>query len=307
MGRPRTETSTALTARWLKPLRLGGALIAAAASLAASPAAVTPLTETTARWNAPVRPFRISDDIYYVGTREIAVFLVATPKGLVLIDTGFAQNAGNLLANIHALGFDPREIRFILISHAHYDHMGGVAELQSKTGAKVAAGAPDLPLLERGGLGDPQFGDAFRYPPVKADIAVRDGQRLSLGGVTLTAHITPGHTPGCTTWTMPTRIEGRTVGALFLCSVTAPGYRFVGNPRYPNALADYRRSFAVLRGLKCELFLAAHSHFFDFDRKRAEMLKTGSARAFIDPAGCRAHIAEREAEVLAMAKAQGAR
>ena len=307
MGKPSTETSIALTAGWLKAARLGAAVMAGAASLATAPAAVTPLTETTAKWNAPVQPFRISDDIYYVGTREIAVFVVATPKGLVLIDTGFAQSTQNLLANIRALGFDPRDIRFILISHAHYDHMGGVAELQSRTKAKVAAGAPDVPLLARGGLDDPQFGDAFRYPPVKADIAVRDGQRLSLGGVTLTAHITPGHTPGCTTWTMPTKVEGRTVGALFLCSVTAPGYRLVGNPHYPNALADYRRSFAVLRGLKCELFLAAHSHFFDLDRKRAEMLRTGSARSFVDPAGCRAHIAEREAEVHAMAKAQGAR
>jgi metallo-beta-lactamase class B len=206
---------------------------------------------------------------------------------------------------VRALGFDPRQIRFILVSHGHYDHAGGVAEVQARTGAKVAAGAPDVPLLARGGLGDPQFGDAFRYPAVKVDLPMKDGQQVRLGGVTLTANLTPGHTPGCTSWTMPTVVEGRTVGALFLCSVTAPGYRLVGNPRYPNALADYRRTFKVLKGLKCELFLAAHSHFFDLDRKRAQMLKTGSAKAFIDPAGCRAHLLEREAAVAGLAKAQG--
>jgi metallo-beta-lactamase class B len=282
------------------------AALAAAAALLAAPAGITQLSETAAKWNAPVAPFRISSDIYYVGTKEIAVFLVSTPKGLILIDTGFAQNVGPLLANVRALGFDPQRIRYILISHGHFDHAGGTAEVKARTGAKVAAGAADGPLLARGGLGDPQFGDAFRYPPVRLDLPMRDGQQIVLGGVAITAHLTPGHTPGCTTWTMPTSIEGRRVGALFLCSVTAPGYRLVGNPRYPRALADYRRSFAVLRTLKCELFLAAHSHFFDLDRKRAEMLKTGSSAAFIDPAGCRAHLKAGEADVLALAKAQGA-
>lgn len=279
------------------------ALIAAAALAAGG---TTPLNADTLKWSEPVAPFRLSREIYYVGTREIAVFLVRTPKGLILIDTGFSQNAGKLLANVRSLGFDPRDIRYILISHGHYDHAGGAAEVKAATGARVAAGAGDAPLMARGGRADPQFGDAFRYPPVKVDVKVADGQRISLGGVTLTAHATPGHTKGCTTWTMPTEVAGRKVGALFLCSVSAPGYRLVGNPAYPDALADYRRTFAALRGMRCELFLGAHGSIFGLLDKRAEMVRTGQAAPFVDPDGCRAYLAAREADVLRLARDQGA-
>jgi metallo-beta-lactamase class B len=264
----------------------------------------TPLDAAAQRMNAPAAPFRISRDIYFVGTADIGVYLIPTAKGLILIDTGFAQGVDRLLANIRALGFDPRDIRLILVSQAHGDHVGGDARIKALTGARVVAGAREAALLARGGKGDPNFADRVFYPPVKLDRPVRDGEQVSLGGVTLTAHLTPGHTKGCTTWTMPTRIEGREVGALFLCGVTAPGYRLVGNPAWPDAVGDFRRSFATLRGLKCELFLGAHGGYYGFTAKRAEMVRTGSARAFIDPTGCRAYLTAAEKEIEAQAEAQ---
>lgn len=195
----------------------------------------------------------------------------------------------------------------ILVSQGHNDHVGAVAEIRALTGARVVAGAPEAGLLARGGQGDPQFGDRFRYPPVRLNRPVRDGEVVRLGGAVLTAHLTPGHTRGCTTWTLPTQVEGRPIQALFLCGVTAPGYRLVGNPAWPDALGDFRRSFARLKGLKCELFLGAHGAYYGLGEKRAEMARTGSARAFVDPQGCRAYLARAEAAVERTAAAQQAR
>ncbi len=205
-----------------------------------------------------MEPFRIVGNIYYVGASDITSYLIATPKGHIVIDGGFVETAPMILANIRKLGFKPEDVKILLNSHAHYDHAGGLVELKRATGATFYASRGDIPQLSRGGLDDPQFGDRFPFPPIEADRVVEDNQRISLGGTTLTAHITAGHTRGCTTWT--TRAAGKNV--VFVCSPTAPGYRLNNNPRYPNAIEDYRKQFATLKTLGCDVFLASHGNFF---------------------------------------------
>jgi metallo-beta-lactamase class B len=213
-------------------------------------------------WNQPVEPFRIAGNLYYVGATDITSYLITTPKGHIVLDGGFVETAPMILANIRKLGFEPKDVRILLHSHAHYDHVGGLAELKRATGAKFYASRRDLPQLARGGTDDPQFGDRFLFPPIVADRIVDDGMRVSLGGVTLVAHMTPGHTPGCTTWT--TRIGRRDV--VFVGSPTVPSdYRLKNNPRYPNAIEDYRAQFRTLKTLGCDIFLASHGNFFGLE------------------------------------------
>jgi metallo-beta-lactamase class B len=210
-------------------------------------------------WNQPVEPFRIAGNLYYVGATDIASYLITTPKGHIVLDGGFVETAPMILANIRKLGFDPKDVRILLNSHAHYDHVGGLAELKRATGATFYASRRDLPQLARGGTDDPQFGNKYPFPPIMADRIVDDGTRVSLGGVTMVAHMTPGHTPGCTTWT--TRVGKRDV--VFVGSSSVPSeYRLKNNPRYPNAIEDYRANFRTLKSLECDIFLASHGNFF---------------------------------------------
>ena len=209
-------------------------------------------------WNQPVEPFRIIGNVYYVGASDITSYLIATPKGHIIIDGGFQETAPMILANIRKLGFKPEDEKILLNSHAHTEHAGGLAELKRATGATLYAMRGDIPLLARGGLDDPQFGNRFPFPPVEADRILTDKQRITLGGTTLVANHTPGHTPGCTTWTM--RAGGKNI--VFVGSPTAPGYQLTNNPRYPNAVADFRKQFATLKSLGCDVFLGSHGAFF---------------------------------------------
>src|SRR5687768_14084764 len=165
-------------------------------------------------WNQPVPPFRITGNLYYVGATDITSYLITTPKGHIVIDGGFEETAPMILANIARLGFRVKDVRFLLSSHAHYDHAGGLAELKRVTGAKFVSSRGDVAQHARGGMDDPQFGDRFPYPPIFADRLIEDGETITLGGTTLTAHITAGHTRGCTTWT--TKVDAQRVA--FLCS-----------------------------------------------------------------------------------------
>lgn len=233
-------------------------------------------------WNQPVEPFRIARNLYYVGARDITSYLITTPKGHIVIDGGFVETAPMIVASIRKLGFRVEDVKILLSSHAHYDHAGGLAELKRITGATFYASAGDIPQLARGGLDDPQFGNRFPFPPVRADRIVRHSQKISLGGTTLTAHITPGHTRGCTTWTM--KAGGHDV--VFLGSPSVPSdYRLVGNPAYPDAVSDYRRQFEILRSLECDIFLASHGSFFDLEKKRALLHGDGKANPFVDREG----------------------
>ena len=239
-------------------------------------------------WNQPVEPFRIAGNLYYVGASDITSFLIATPQGHIVIDGGFEETAPMIRANIEKLGFKASDVRILLSSHAHLDHAGGLAELKRVTGAKFYASGGDVPVHARGGLDDPQFGDTLPYPPVMADRVFGDGAKVTLGGTTLTAHITAGHTRGCTTWTMQLRDGKRTHDAVFVCSASVPSnYKLVGNPRYPDVVDDYRRTFCTLRSLPADIFLASHGAVFDLTEKR----KTGN---FVDPAGYRAFVDRAE-------------
>lgn len=282
-------------------------LLALLPGLAARPAAAQ--TDSLSRsWNQPVRPFRIAGNIYYVGASDVTSFLIATPQGHVLIDGGLPETPPLILASIRALGFRPEDVRLLLNSHAHYDHAGGLAELKRVTGATLVASAGDSALLARGGVGDPNFGDRYPFAPAMPDRIVRDRQSVTLGGTTLVARVTPGHTRGCTTWTTVVRDGGRELGVVFICSATVPGYRLVANGAYPDIVADYRRTFGILRSLRCDVFLAAHGSFFSL-REKMQRLEAGTDQnPFVDPQGCRAHVdrAERTFETQLRRQTEGA-
>jgi metallo-beta-lactamase class B len=227
-------------------------------------------------WNQPVEPFRIAGNIYYVGASDIASYLITTSKGHIVIDGGFVETAPMILANIRRLGFEPRDVKILLSSHAHYDHAGGLAELKRVTGATFYASRADIPQLARGGTDDPHFGDRFPFPPVYADRIVEDGQRITLGGTTMVAHLTPGHTPGCTTWTT----RAGKLDVVFVGSPTAPGYKLTNNPRAPNLVEDYRRQFATLKSLGCDVFLASHGNFFGLEEMIAGKKKYAGCDAY---------------------------
>jgi metallo-beta-lactamase class B len=195
-----------------------------------------------------------------------------------------------ILANIKKLGYRPHDVRMLLNTHAHYDHAGGLSMLQKATGAPLMASKPEAPLLQRGGRDDPQFGDRFLYPPVTPKFLIGDGDIFGLGGMQFVPRITPGHTKGCTTWTFRVRDGARTFDVVIVGSSSVPeGYRLAGNPKYPDAIADYEKTFRTLRSLRCDIFLGAHGNFFDLAAK-IEKMKKGVPHPFVDHEGYRQYI-----------------
>jgi metallo-beta-lactamase class B len=240
--------------------------------------------------NDPFPPFKIAEGLYYVGASDYASYLIVTKDGLIVIDGGDAATGRQMVANIKSLGFDPARVKILLNSHQHFDHAAGLAEIKKAApGAKLHASAADGAVIEAGGKGDPFLrGARFEYEPVKLDRVLKDKDRVRLGGWTLTANITGGHTRGCTTWTFPVKVDGRMRQALVHCSNSVlPGYRLVGTETYPGQRADYERSYRFWRSAPCEVFLASHGQFFRMKEKRAAM--GGGANPFVDPEGCRAY------------------
>jgi metallo-beta-lactamase class B len=244
-------------------------------------------------WNQPVEPIRIIDNIYYVGASGVTSFLITGSAGHIVTDGGLAETAPLILANIRKLGFRPEDVRILLNSHAHYDHAGGLAALKQATRARLYASAGDSSLLRASGRGDFRFRDTLQFPPVAVDHVVRDGEKIRLGETALTIQLTPGHTRGCTSWTMSVKSQGKDVPVLFVCSVSILDYRFVNNPSYPGIREDFERSFARLRSLPCSVLLSAHAHFFELPAKRTA-LRTDAPNPFIDAALCRRFITEQE-------------
>lgn len=268
------------------------------------PAAANPRSQAdaTARSrNQPVQPFRIVGNIYYVGASDITSFLIVTPAGDILLDGGFVETAPQIEANIKKLGFRLADVKILLNSHAHYDHAGGLAELKRATGATFYASAGDAGVLASGA----REGTIGPFPPVKPDHLLRDGSGVMLGGMALTAHITAGHTEGCTTWTTMVSDGGTSYHVVFVCSTSVlPGIKLLNNPSYPNIATDYESTFRVLRSLPCDVFLASHGSFFDLTGKRAALLRGAKPNPFIDPAGYRAYVDRSEASFRAELRRQ---
>jgi metallo-beta-lactamase class B len=241
--------------------------------------------ETSRSWNQPVKPYRIIGNIYYVGASDIASYLIVTPRGHILLDSGFVETVPQIQQNVVQLGFRLEDVKILINSHAHYDHAGGLALLKRLTAATLMTSEADAALLAAGGNGDPNFGDKYPFEPVKTDRILRDGDKVQLGGVTMVAHLTPGHTKGNTTWTMTVMDGRRRYNVVFAGSTTAPGYKLVDNPNYPQIVADYQRTFQVLKSLPCDVFLAPHANFFDMTRK-SKLLEQGTKpNPFIDGNG----------------------
>jgi metallo-beta-lactamase class B len=258
-----------------------------AASCLASSAYAQP-TAQFREWNRPLEPFRIAGPLYYVGVAQVTALLLTTSEGHVLIDGAFAESATQILDNVRKLGFRPEDVRILLSTHAHLDHAGGLAHIKARTGARLYAGADDVPLLGRGGKGDFAFGDDLAFPPVAVDVPVKDGDRVELGGLVVRAIATPGHTRGCTSWAFTIEADGRPVRVMMIGGTTAPGYRLVGNAKYPAIASDFERTFARLKGEAVDLLLEGHGFAFGLEDKRA------GRRPFTDPDGYRARVAESE-------------
>jgi len=260
-------------------------------------ASTAPLAaQSNPAWTRHFPPFRIAGNLHYVGSEDLASYLIATPSGLILINSSLEVSVPLIRKSVESLGFRFTDIKILLISHAHSDHCGGSAEIIKQTGAKYYVMAGDVSVVESGGRTDFQYGaqKSMHYPPAHVDRVLHDGDTVSLGGTVLTARLTPGHTRGTTTWTLDEPEGGRVLHVVIVGSPNVnPGYKLIGNKVYPQIAIDYKRGFAVLDGLPCDIFLGAHGSYFDLIGKYASW-KDGDKNAFIDPAGYKAYISDRE-------------
>ncbi len=248
-------------------------------------------------WLENVEPFRVIGEekqgVYFVGTRGLGMFFIPTAEGHIVIDGGMPGQGRQVRDNIAKLGYDPADVKILLNSHAHWDHSGGLAELKQLTGAKLLASEGDRSALEGGFYLGSEDNPEYSAPPVKVDRIIADGEAVKLGHATLTAHLTPGHTRGCTSWMMDVEQGDKTYQTLFFCSASVAANRLVGPPQYPGIVADYRKTFAITRDWKPDIFLANHPEFFNMAAKR-EKLAAGDPLAFVDRSGFPAFIAIME-------------
>lgn len=262
-------------------------------ALAQPPAAAQSLPTNIQGWFEPAEPLHIVGPIYYVGTRDLAAYLITTPAGHILLDGAMPASAGLIEASIRKLGFKPEEIRQLLITQAHIDHVGTLAHFKKLSGAAVTIMEADAALLKSGGRLDYLFSKVqpFQFEGVAADRMLKDRDTVKLGGVTLQARHTPGHTRGCTTWMTSVSDAGRSYAVVFLGSTTVnPGTKLVREPSYPGIAEDYRHSFDLLDSLQPDIWLAAHASLCDFDEKRGRVATDG-AKAFVDARGYRRRLA----------------
>ncbi len=274
----------------LRACAAGFLLLCALESIPRLPAQINPA------WTRPFPPFRIAGNLYYVGSEDLASYLIATPRGLILINSNLESSPPLIRKSVETLGFRFSDIKILLISHAHDDHCGGSAKIIHLTGAKYEVMAPDVSVVESGGKTDFRYGanQLMHFPPARVDRALHDGDRVRLGGSVLTAHVTAGHTKGTTTWTMDEAEGGRILHVVIVGSPNVnPGYKLVHNAAYPQIAADFKHGFAVLNSLPCDIFLGAHGGYFGLTEKYARW-KQGNHDAFVDPAGYKAYIADRE-------------
>jgi metallo-beta-lactamase class B len=258
--------------------------------------AATKLRAQNPEWTEPFPPFRIMGNLYYVGSKDLASYLVVTPEGNILINSNLESSVPQIKASVEKLGFRFSDTKILLISHAHWDHDAGSAAILKMTGAKYMVMDADVGVVEDGGKSDFAYGKnkSNWYTPAKVDRVLHDGDEVKLGGAVLVAHKTPGHTRGCTTWTMKVTDNGKNYDAVIVGSPNVnPGFRLADRPSYPGIAADYEKTFRVLKSLHCDLFLGAHGGYFGLAAKY-DRLKAGDKTAFVDPAGYAAYVAERQ-------------
>ncbi len=269
------------------------AALAAAPDVAAAPADTvrTPCSNCTA-WNRPRAPFKVFGGTYYVGTAGLGAVLVTSPEGHILIDGALGESAPLIAANVAALGFRMADVKLILNTHAHFDHAGGLAALQQMSGAAVAASAPSAAVLRAGvpGRDDPQYTELAPLPfaPVPRVRVLTEGETVRVGGLALTAHATPGHTRGGTTWTWAA-CEGALCHTIVYADSISPvsddAFRFRGDARYPGIVQDFERTFATLEALPCDILVTPHPEASGlFERVAAR--DAGAPGALVDAAAC---------------------
>jgi metallo-beta-lactamase class B len=267
--------------------------------------------QVSADWTEAFPPHRVVGNVYYVGSKGLASYLITTPQGHILINSSLDANVPLIQASVEKLGFRFGDVKILLTSHAHFDHCAGSARVQELTGAKFVVMDADVAEIESGGKSDFQYGndpDTYFKPP-KIDRVLHDGDEVKLGGVALVAHKTPGHTRGCTTWTMkvpagPGDGGGKRLDVVIVGSPNVnPGYKLVNNTAYPQIAQDYEQMFRVLKSLPCDVFLGAHGSYYGMEEKFARV-KEGGANPFVDPAGYKTFVAEKEQEFRAEWKKQ---
>jgi len=285
-------------------MKFSRAAFLAAAILLACVSRVPAQTTPTSDYLILFAPHHVIGNVYFVGTKGLGIFLITTPQGNILINAGLEENVPLIQASVEKLGFHFKDIKILLLSQAHFDHDAGSAKLKELTGAKYMVMDADVPVVESGGKADFYYNDStdlpaedkalIHYPPAKVDRVLHDGDTVRLGGTVLTARLTPGHTKGCTTWTMRVRDGGKNYDVVI---VGGPGvnrgYKLVNNAAYPQIAADYEKTFRVSKTLHCDVFLGAHGGYYGMEEKYAR-LKEGGANPFIDPDGYKAFMADRE-------------
>jgi metallo-beta-lactamase class B len=246
-----------------------------------------------ADWFDPFPAHRVVDNVYYVGSKDLATYLITTPERHILINSGFERTVPLIRKSVESLGFKMADVKILLASHAHSDHVAGHALLHELTGAKVYVMRGDDKVIASGGEGQYLYG-LNRWKPCKVDRVLEDGDQVKLGGVTLVAHSTPGHTRGCTTWTWRAESDGKSYDVVVIGSPNVnPGYRLVDNRAYPEIAEDFAKTFEVLKSLPCDVFLGAHGGYYGMIEKY-ERAKKGAANAFIDPEGYRSYVSLKE-------------
>jgi metallo-beta-lactamase class B len=249
--------------------------------------------------NQPFPAHRVIANVYYVGASDLATFLITTPAGHFLINSGFEETVPLIQAGVEKLGFHFQDVKILLTGQAHIDHVGGHALARKLTGARVLVMAGDDGLVASGGVGDFQYDKQARWKPCPVDHVLHDNETVSLGGVTLVAHHTPGHTKGCTTFTLTADDHGKPYHVVIVGSANAnTGYRLVNNAEYPEIAEDFARTFRLLKSLECDVYLGSHGSYYGMKEKLARV-KEGGQNPFVDPQGYKDFVAQREQTFLA--------
>jgi acetyl esterase/lipase/glyoxylase-like metal-dependent hydrolase (beta-lactamase superfamily II) len=246
-----------------------------------------------ADWYEPFPAHKVVGNVYYVGSRDLATYLITTPEGHILINSGFERTVPLIQRSVESLGFKMTDVKILLASHAHSDHVAGLARLREVTGARVFIMRGDDQVIASGGKGQYLY-TTDRWAPCKVDRVLKDRDEIKLGDTTLVARLTPGHTRGCTTWTWKVEDAGKKYDVVVIGSPNVnPGFKLVNNKDYPEIAADFARTFEVLKSLPCDVFLGAHGGYYGMIERHA-LLRKGQANPFVNPAGYKEYVALKE-------------